>query len=91
VQRRRERHALPLALERVEFRLADRVTNEVQLDLAVVTLDRKHLFEDALQPHWFALVRIQILLQEVNVGLRLNLNEIRRLNRLYQFTEVLTL
>ncbi len=88
VERRAESLAFALRLERAQFRLADFVMAEIELGLFVVALDRENFLENGLQAGVLALARGNIFLQEIDVGIELNLDQIRRLDRLLDGSEM---
>jgi hypothetical protein len=72
----------------VFYVLADVVAVVIQYHLAIVALDRENLPEDRLEADVFALGRRGVELKKLSVGVCLQLNEIRRRNDLFDFTEV---
>ncbi len=88
VERRAVGLAFPLRLERGQFRLADLVMAEIERRLFIVALDRKHFLENGLQPRHFPLRERHILLEEVEVGIELNLDEVWRLDAFLNGSEV---
>ena len=61
--------------------VADRVVDEIELRQPAKILDRKHGREDGLQAGVFPLARQQIHLQEPLIGLLLNVDQVRNLDR----------
>ena len=67
------------------------VANKIQDHFIVVALDRKYLPEDSLQPHILSPARRNILLQEFHIRIELDFNQVWRLNRFFDLSEVNTL
>ena len=88
VERRAVGLAFALRLERRQFRLADFVMAEIERRLFVVALDRKHFLENGLEPGHFPLRKRHILLEEIEVGIELNLDEVWRLDAFLNGSEV---
>jgi len=88
MQRGTESLAFPLRLERAQFRLADFVMAEIERCLLVVAFDRENFLEDRLQAGHFPLGSGHVFLQKVDVGIELNLNEVRGLNAFFDCSEV---
>src|SRR6185503_6954795 len=86
VKRGAEGDAFAQAFEPVDLRLANLVAVVIKDDLAVVTLDRKHLLEHRLQADVLALAGRHVQLQKLGIGGRLELDEIRRSDDLFYFT-----
>jgi len=61
---------------------------EIEDGFLVVTLDRKNLFEDGLEAVVLPFSERDILLEEVDVGIELHLDQVWRLNRFFDATEV---
>ena len=91
VERRAKGLAFALRLERAQLRLADFVMAEIERRLFVVALDRENFLEDRLQAGVFPLARRDVLLQKIDVGIELNLDQVGRLDRLFNGPEVDTL
>ena len=68
--------------------VADRVVDEIQLRQSAKILDRENGREHGLQARVFPLARQQIHLQEALVGLLLDVNQVRNLDRRLDFGEV---
>ncbi len=88
VERRGKGLALALALESAHFRIADVVRNEVEDDFLVVALDGEDLAEYRLEADLLALRRGDVLLEELDVGIQLDLDEVGRLGGFLEFTEI---
>ena len=88
VERHRVGDALAQALQLVVLRVAERVGDVFERQALIVGLDGEHLAEDRLQALRLALLLGRALLQEVEVGRDLNLDEIRRLQDFAKFAEV---
>src|SRR5262249_51588687 len=88
VERHRVRDALAEALELGILRVAKIVGNVLERQALVVGEDGKHLAEHGLQALRLALLLGNSLLQEVEIGRDLNLDEIRRLDDFAKFAEV---
>jgi hypothetical protein len=54
----------------------------------VVALDGENLFEDSLQSVVFSLCERNVLLQKINIGIELDLDEVRRLDSFLNGSEV---
>src|SRR5438067_5454585 len=80
--------ALPLRLERRQFRFADFVMAEIERRLFIVALDRKHLLEHRLEAGILPFGKRDILLEEIDIRVELNLDEVRRLDALLDGSEV---
>ena len=91
MERRAKCLAFTLRLERAQFRLADFIMAEIERRLFVVALDRENFLENGLQTGVFPLARRDVFLQEIDVGVELNLDQVRRLDRLFNGSEVDTL
>ena len=91
VERRTKCLAFTLRLEGAQFRLANFILAEIKRRLFVVAFDRKNLLENGLQTGVFPLVRRDVFLQKIDVGVELNLDQVRRLDRLFNGPEVDTL
>ena len=76
VERRAEGLAFALRLERAQLRFADFVVAEIERRLFVVALDRENFLEDGLQAGVLPLGRRNVLLQEIDVGIELNLDQV---------------
>jgi hypothetical protein len=61
---------------------------EIENSFLVVALNRKNLFENSLEPVVFALGKRDVLLEEIDVRVELDLNEIWRLDRFIDGSEV---
>ena len=68
--------------------VADRVVHEIQLRESAKILDRENGREHGLQARVFPLAGQQIHLQEALVGLLLDINQVRNLDRRLDFSEV---
>jgi hypothetical protein len=79
VERHRVGDALADALDLGVLRVADRVGDVLERQAPVVGLDREDLAEHGLEALRLALLLGHALLQEVEIGIDLNLDEIRRL------------
>ena len=88
VQGRAERLAVALGLERCELGRADLVLHEVEVHLLVIRVDGEDLFEDRLEAGHFALARSLVALQELLVGLDLDLDEVRGIEDFVNSSEV---
>ena len=71
----------PLQVAALAFPVPDRVVHEIQLREAAEILNRKHRGKDRLQAAVLALGRKQIHLQKSLIGILLNLDQVRNLNR----------
>ena len=71
--------------------VADGVVDEIELRKSAEILDRKYGREHGLQAGIFALARQQIHLQKALIGLLLNVNQVRNLDRGLDFGKVQTL
>ena len=84
LERHMERCAVGLAFalrfEGGQLRFADFVMAEIERRFFIVTLDRKYFLEDRLKARHFPLRERDILLQEVEVGIELDLDEVWRLD-----------
>jgi hypothetical protein len=89
LQRDREGHAPVVALLHRVLGIAEVVAVELEHGVPVVVLDREHRLEDRLQPRLVAPLGRDLLLQELLVGLLLDLDEIRNLDDGRDLTEVL--
>ena len=88
VQRRRERIPIAQRLKGRLLRLLQVVAHKVDRQMAVILRDnREDLLENGLQTDVLALPRRHIRLQEVRKRLRLNLNQVRRLNHRLKLPE----
>ena len=88
VQRRAVGDAFAQALQPVVLRLADFVAVKIQDALAIVTFDGKNLGEDRLQARVLALGWRGVGLQEFPVGIGLQLDQVRRGDDLFDFSEM---
>ena len=88
VKRRGESLALALAFQRAQFRLADLVIAELELDLLVIALDRENLRENGLESFVLPLGQGDFLLEKIFVRIELNLDQVRRLDGLGQASEI---
>ena len=88
VERRAVGLAFALRFERGQLRLADLVVAEIEHRLFVVALDRKDFLEDGLQAGHFPLRNRHVLLEEIEVGIELNLDEVWRLDAFLDGSEV---
>src|SRR6202158_1567242 len=70
-----------LEVAALAFPVSDRVVHKIQLRQAAEVLNRKHRSEYRLQAAVFALGRKQIHLQKSLIGILLNLDQVRNLNR----------
>ena len=73
--------AITLGFEVGELGLANFILHEVECDLLVITRDWENFFEDGLEAAVISFRRGFVLLKELDVRLKLNLDEIRRLDR----------
>ena len=80
-----------LQVAALAFPVADRVVHEFELRQFAEILDRKHGGEDGLQTAVIALARQQVHLQEALIGLPLDFDQVRNLNRALNFREIETL
>ncbi len=80
--------ALANALDGGKLGFADLVGGELELDLAVVALDREDFGEDGLEALGAALGGGNLGLEEIAVGLELVLDEIRDVDRLVDLPEI---
>src|SRR5438874_1468555 len=71
-----------------QFWLADLVMTKIQRRLFVVTLDRENFLEDSLQAIVLAFGQRHVFLQKIDVRVQLNLDEIWRLNALFDGSEM---
>ena len=87
---KRRAEGLPFALrfERAQFRLADFVMAEIERRFFVVALDRENFLEHGLQAGVLPFGERHVLLQEIDVGIELNLDEVWRLDALFNGSEV---
>ena len=88
MERGAEGLAFALGLERAQLWFADFVADEVEGDFFVVARDRENLLENRLQTGFLALGQRDILLQKLDVGIELHLDEIGRFRSFLQFTEI---
>ena len=88
VEGRGESLALALALERAELGLTDFVVAELELDLFVVAFDGENFREYGLESLVLALGDRNLLLEKIEVGIELDLDEVRRLDRLVQAAKI---
>ena len=58
------------------------------IDFFVVALDRENFLENGLQTGVLALGRRNVLLQKIDVGIELDLDQVWRLDRLFDGSEV---
>ena len=86
MERRAESLAFALRFQRAQFRLADFVMAEIEGRFLVVALDRENFLEDSLQAGVFPLARRDVFLQKIDVGIELNLDQVRRLDRLFEWS-----
>ncbi len=70
--------------------LADFVLHEVERELLVVALDRKDLAEDRLQAGRDATLRRDLLLEELPIGVQLDLDQVRGLDGLLDLAKIQT-
>jgi hypothetical protein len=61
---------------------------EIEDGFFIVAFDRENLFENGLQAISLAFGKRNVLLQEIDIGIELNLNEIRGLDPLFNASEV---
>ena len=87
-----ERHgvggALAEALDLGALGLADRVGDVLERQALVVGIDREDLLEDGLEAEGLALLLGRVLLEVLQVGADLQLNEVGRLDDFAEFAEV---
>ena len=88
MQRRAVGLAFALRLERAQFRFADFVMAEIERRLFVVALDRKNFLENGLEAGNFPFRKRHVLLQEIDVGIELNLDQVWRLDAFLNGSEV---
>ena len=89
IQRRAIGRAFAQAFEPVHFRLADFVGLVIEHDLAIVALDGKHFAENRFEADvLLALGRGQVRLQKFRVGIRLQLDHVRRGDDFLDFAEI---
>ncbi len=88
MERRAERLAFALCLERRQFRFADFVVAEIERRFFIVALDRKHFLEDRLEAGILPLGKRHVFLEEIDVGIELNLDEVWRLDAFLDGSEV---
>ncbi len=88
MERRGKGLALPLALEGAHLRVADVVGDEIEDDFLVVAFDREDLLEYGLEADFLALRGQHILLEELDVGVELDLDQVGGLGRFFEFTEI---
>ena len=91
MERRAEGLAFALRFERAQFRLANFIMAEIERRLLVVALDRENFLENGLQAGVFPLAGRDVFLQKIDVGVELNLDQVGRLDRLFNGPEVDTL
>src|SRR5205807_1752254 len=80
--------SLALRFERGQLRLADLVMRKVECRLFIVALDREHFLEYRLEPGIFPFRERDVFLEEIDVGIKLNLDEVWRLDPLLDGSEV---
>ena len=80
IERRAEGLAFALRFERGQLRLADFVMAEIEGRLLVVALDREDFLEHGLEAGVLPLRRGHVLLQELHVGIELDLDQVWRLD-----------
>ena len=90
VERRAEGLAVAEGLQGGLLRFADLVFDEVQGELLVVTLNGENFLEDRLETGASPAVRGHILLQELFIGIKLHLDQIRSLNGLLDLAKIQT-
>ena len=61
---------------------------EIEDDFPIVAFDRENFREDRLQPGVLALGRRHVLLQEIDVGVELHFDQVRRVDDFFDFPEV---
>ena len=88
MQRGAEGLAFALAFQGAHFRIAYFVAYEIERDFFVVALDGEDLAENRLETDVPAFARWKVSLQKLDVGIDLNLNEVRRFTDFLEFTEV---
>jgi hypothetical protein len=88
VERHRVGDALAEALELGVLRVAEIVGNVLERQPLVIAQDREHLAEHGLEALGLALLLGNALLQEVEIGRDLNLDEVRRLDDFAKLAEV---
>src|SRR5687767_13584324 len=91
VERRAVRLAFPLGFERRQLRFADLVMAEIERGFFIVALDRKHFLEHRLEAGILSLGKRDVFLEEVDVGIELNLDEVWGLDALLDGSEVDTI
>ena len=70
------------------LRVADRVGDVFEHEPSIVRLDGKHFAEHGLETLGFPLLVGHTLLQVVEIGIDLNLDQIRRRNDFFELTEI---
>jgi len=88
IERRGIGLALALALERAELGLADLIIAKLELDLLVVAFDGENLGENGLESLVLALGLGYVLLEKIAVGVKLDLDQVRRLDGLGQTSKI---
>jgi hypothetical protein len=78
----------PFQVAALAFPISDGVIDEIQLRKSAEILNRKHGAEDGLEACVFALARQQIHLQESLIGIALNFDQVRDINRALDFREI---
>jgi hypothetical protein len=90
LDRRGEGHPALATLVDVVLRLLERVVDEDQLARAIEITNRKDATEDALQAHVLPHTRLDVRLQELLVGLHLNVDEVRNIDDAIDLSEALS-
>jgi hypothetical protein len=72
----------------VELRIANFVLDEVEDHLLVIALDGEDLLKDSLKANDLPLFRFETALEELIIGLELDLNEVRWLDWLVDLAKV---
>jgi hypothetical protein len=92
LERDMERRAVGLAftlrLEGRQLRFANLIMAEIESRLFIVAFDRKHLFEHGLEAGILPLGKRHVLLEEIDVGVELDLDEVWGLDALLDGSEV---
>jgi len=88
VERRAVSLTFALGFERAQLGLADLVVAKIENGLFIVALDRKNFFEHGLKPVVLALGKLDVFLEEIDVGVELDLNEVWRLDGFLDCSEV---
>src|SRR5690606_4845582 len=88
VKRYRKGDALADTLDLGRLGVAYSVGNELEHQAPVVALDREYLAKHCLQTIIFALRDRSVLLQEVEIGIDLNLDQVGRSDDVREFSEI---